>query len=65
MTKLVPSILMRFEIELAHPNDEPEQHCWYSPPFASTPRENDTDVLQVVCKARRAEHEAHPSYAAD
>jgi hypothetical protein len=37
MTKLVPSLLARFEIELAHPEDEPEQHCWYSPPFAGTP----------------------------
>lgn len=30
MTKLVPSLLMRFDIALANPNEEPEQHCWYA-----------------------------------
>ncbi|XPS73243.1 hypothetical protein M3J09_005393 [Ascochyta lentis] len=29
MTKLVPSLLMRFDIELAHPDEKPEQHCWW------------------------------------
>lgn len=28
ITKLVPSLLMRFDIEMVHPNDEPKQHCW-------------------------------------
>jgi hypothetical protein len=28
ITKLVPSLLMRFDIELAEPDAEPKQHCW-------------------------------------
>ncbi|KAJ4371668.1 hypothetical protein N0V86_008221 [Didymella sp. IMI 355093] len=28
MTKLIPSLLMRFDIALAHPNATPIQHCW-------------------------------------
>jgi hypothetical protein len=28
MTKLIPTLLMHFDIDLAHPEDEPEQHCW-------------------------------------
>lgn len=28
ITKLVPSLFMRFDIELADPENEPEQHCW-------------------------------------
>jgi hypothetical protein len=28
MTKLVPSLLMRFDIELANPSRVPDQHCW-------------------------------------
>jgi hypothetical protein len=29
MTKLVPSLLMRFDIELADASRVPDQHCWY------------------------------------
>jgi hypothetical protein len=29
MTKLVPSLLMRFDIELANVSRVPDQHCWY------------------------------------
>jgi hypothetical protein len=29
MTKLVPSLLTRFDIELANADREPDQHCWY------------------------------------
>jgi hypothetical protein len=28
MTKLIPSILMRFDVELADPDSKPKQHCW-------------------------------------
>ena len=29
MTKMIPSLLMRFDIELEKPDAEPTQHCWY------------------------------------
>jgi hypothetical protein len=29
MTMLVPSLLMRFDIELADGSQEPKQHCWW------------------------------------
>ncbi|KAJ8112601.1 hypothetical protein OPT61_g5064 [Boeremia exigua] len=29
MTKLIPSLLMQFDIQLADPSREPEQHCWW------------------------------------
>lgn len=28
MTKLIPSLLQRFDIELANSSQEPKQHCW-------------------------------------
>jgi hypothetical protein len=28
MTKLIPSLLMRFDVELADASKDPEQHCW-------------------------------------
>ncbi|OAK96861.1 cytochrome P450 [Phaeosphaeriaceae sp. SRC1lsM3a] len=29
MTKLIPTLLERFSIELADPNEDPMQHCWW------------------------------------
>ena len=55
MTKLVPSLLMRFEIDLANPNEEPEQHCWYVLCIEPSTFEEITEILQVVRQASRFE----------
>lgn len=59
MTKLIPSLLMRFDITLAHPDEAPEQHCWYEIASITCGLCKLTKYRQVVRQAGRIGHETY------